>query len=343
MGDKKLTQEEINRLIAAANEGGEEAIDLLLKQTSRTVDYQDYDFNRPDKFNLENIRSLDSIANVFARSFSQIMSARLRMPVKFEISAEIEQVPYASEYIEKMPKDTYVFCVADFGNTEEDLGKMIIEFDLNMVIPIHKRLMGGKDIKVTEHRRILTEIEQITLEEWVSDMLFVQLQEAFRNVVELNLSISAIETDPQYVKITTQTDMVALITFDVYLGKDRKKSTMRLCIPYLSIEPIIDRLTTENVHEFKLEKSNENQDEILRMHLERVKKKIDVELGKTKITVKELLQLSKNDVLMVNKNVDEDLIAYVADLPKFSCRMGKKDNKVAVKITGFAQKEVFDE
>lgn len=343
MSSRKLTQDEINDMFAAAQQGGEGAIDQLMMQNNRYVEYQDYDFNRPDKFNLDNIRSLDSIANVFGRSFSQIMSARLRAPVKFELSAEIEQVPYATEYIEKMPKDTYVFCVTDLGNDREGLGKIIVEFDLNMIIPIHKRLMGSKEIDVSESRRLLTEIEQITIEEWVNDMLFIQLEEAFRNVVDLDLSIAAIETDPQYVKITTQTDMVALITFDVYLGKENRKTTMRLCIPYLSIEPIIEKLTTENVHEFKLDKSNDSQKAVLRRHLEQVRKKVDIELGKTKITVKELLELSTDDVLMLNKQVNEELIGYVSDLPKFSCRMGKKDNKVAVKITGFAQKESFDE
>lgn len=341
MSDKKLSQDEINEIIQAANSGGEQAINVLLKESDKKYDFQDYDFNRPDKFNLENIRSLDSISKAFSRNFTQIMSARLRMPIKFDISAEIEQVPYQSEYIEKMPKDTYVFCVTELG--AEELGKIIVEFDLNMVIPIHKKLMGGKDVELLDERRLLTEIEQLTVEEWVNEMMFLQLQDSFRNIVDLNLNISAIETDPQYVKITTNTDMVALITFDVYLGKEEKKTTMRLCIPYLSIEPIIDQLTTENVHEFKLEKSDESKIDVLKNHLNRVEKNFDVELGKTELTLNELLDLSKDDVLLLNKTIDDDLTGYVSNIPKFSCRMGKKENRAAVKITGFAKKEDIDE
>lgn len=338
MAKDRLTQDQINALF----ERGDGTIDDVL---SNVDGFQNYDFNRPDKFNLENIRSLQSIANVFSRGFSQIMSASLRVPINFKLSREnaIEQIPYASEYIEKMVKDYYAFCIIDLG--ERNLGMIIVEIDLALAISIHRNLLGaGKEFVIEDERKPLTEIEKITMEEWVQDKVFPQLEEAFQNVAHFDLRLANIETDPQYVKITRPTDMIALIALDVEVGsqeekeKKVKEAGIRICIPYLSIEPIMDKLTTENANEYRLDKEEGNQETIIKKHLELIKKKIDIELGKNEISLKELLALSEGDVLPLEKKISEDLIGYIMEKPKFSCLPGKKGNKVAVKIKNFAKK-----
>lgn len=340
MSKERLNQKQIDDLFERGAEGLEELV------LSNVDGYQQYDFNRPDKFNLENIRSLQSIANVFSRGFSQIMSASLRVPVNIKLSKDntVEQVPYATEYIEKMVKDYYAFCMIDLG--DRNLGMIIVEIDLAIVIPIHRNLLGaGKNFVVEEERKPLTEIEKIAMEEWIQDKMFPQLEEAFQNVAQFNLRLANIETDPQYVKITRPSDMIALIAFDVEVGahdeneKQVKEAGVRICIPYLSIEPIMDKLTTENANEYRLDKVEDEQDGVIKKHLHHLKKKIDVELGKNKISLKELLALSEGDVLPLEKKVQDDLVGYIANRPKFSCIPGRKGNKVAVKIKKFAKKE----
>lgn len=341
MGNNEMSQNEIDALFASGETGLEEMEGQISKDKTT---YQEYDFNRPDKFNLENIRSLQSIANVFSRGFSQIMSATLRVPITFKLNKDnvIEQVPYASEYIEKMVKDYYAFCIIDLG--DRNLGMIIIEIDLSLAIPIHRNLLGkGKEISFNDERKPLTDIEKDVMEEWVQDKMFPQLEEAFRNVAPFNLQLQNIETDPQYVKITRASDMIVMIGFDVEVGtlEDRqvKESGIRICIPYLSIESIIDKLTTENANEYKLDMNEGKKDEIIKKHLELVKKKISIELGKNKISVKELLALSEGDVLPLEKRKDEKLIGFISDKPKFSCSPGRDGNKIAVKIKKFAVKE----
>lgn len=338
MSEKRLTQEEINSLIMAAATGGEEAIDEIVNSNKADEGYMPYDFNRPVKFNLQNIKSLESIAKNFARNFSQDISASLRLPIQFNLNTKspIEQVPYNSEYIEKMPIGYYVFCVVGLGH--EGLGKIILEFDLSMVRPIHKRLMGGSDVQLDETRQPLTEIERITLEEWVEELMLPKIEDAFRSIVDLDLRILTVESEPQYVKITAPSDMIVLITFDVSIGN--KETTLRLCIPYLAIEPIIEKLTTENVIDYQLESGKESNTELIQNNIKLVRKKVDVELGKTKIPVKEILAFSEGDLLVLNNKINQDLVGYISDLPKFSCRMGREGKKVAVKLTGFAKKEV---
>jgi flagellar motor switch protein FliM len=331
---EKMTQSEIDDLFNAMQDGKDLEVEELLKKKDDT--YTDYDFDRPDKFSLENLKSLQTIANTFARNFSQFMSASIKMPITFRVNQTIEQIPYSSEYVEKSPKNFYVFCVTDLGNRHLGLGKVILEFDLNMIIPIHKKMMGAKKVQIEEKRRLLTEIEKIALQQWISDLLFPQLHDAFRSVVDLKFKITNIETDAQYAKVTTSTDMIALITFEVQIGE--KRTTMKLVIPYMSVEPIIDNLTTENIYEFKVEDAAESKEEIIKTHLSLVKEKIDVELGRSNVTLRELLEFSEGDVMILDKHIQDDLIGYVKEIPKIACKMGRKDNKIAVKVTGFAEK-----
>jgi flagellar motor switch protein FliM len=113
---------------------------------------------------------------------------------------------------------------------------------------------------------------------------------------------------------------------------------MKLVIPYMSVEPIIDNLTTENIYEFKVEDAAESKEEIIKTHLSLVKEKIDVELGRSNVTLRELLEFSEGDVMILDKHIQDDLIGYVKEIPKIACKMGRKDNKIAVKVTGFAEK-----
>lgn len=333
MSDKKLSQDQLNNLFENVIKDGEEAIEKALNKEDDKY-FSDYDFEKPDKFNPENLKSLHQIFVSFGKNFSQMMSASLKMGIDFKITQTIEQIPYTTEYIEKLPKNYAVFGVIDLGRKE--LGKIIAELDLNLILPIHKKMLGGKKAEIIEERRPLTEIERITLEQWINELMFPNLQEAFRNVVDLKLKISNIETDAQHAKVTAPQDMVALVTFDVFVGD--RKSTMRFCIPFMSIEKIIDKLTTENIYDaYKQDENQGEQIELLRSHIARVNKKIDVELGKSKITLKELVDFSEGDVLILDKKMNEDLTAYIDDLPKFSCKMGRKENKVAIKVTGFAK------
>lgn len=344
MSDNGLSQEQIDSLF----EGGADAVDDYISKEDGNDDFQNYDFNRPDKFNLENIRSLISIANVFSRGFSQTMSASLRTNINFTLNKgnSVSQIPYSNEYIKELAKDFFAFCITDLGN--RDLGMVIIEVDIALGLAIQRNLLGaGKSLIFDENRRSITEIEKIAMEEWVQEKIFPNLEESFQNIAHFNLKLDKIETDPQLVKVTRDTDMIAIIAFDIEYGpennKEKMENAMRIAIPYLSIEPIIDRLTPENSSvEYKNEKSEESQSHILQTHLNWIKQDIDVELGKSKIKVKELLSLEDGDVLVLNKKINDDLLGYVSNKPKFSCTPGKSGNKVAVKITNFAEREALE-
>ena len=153
MSGDKLSQEQIDALLKAVNEGEEMP---AFAQAGKQDKFQEYDFNRPEKFGVEHLRSLQAIASTFGKQTSQTLSARMRIPIDLEPST-VEQVPFTSEYVEKMPKDYYLYCVIDLGLPE--LGEIVIEIDLAFVIYIHECWLGGDSKRNFTMRRPLTAFE----------------------------------------------------------------------------------------------------------------------------------------------------------------------------------------
>ena len=70
------------------------------------------------------------------------------------------------------------------------------------------------------------------------------MKHAWENVLELNLSIDRVESNPQLVQIVPPNEVVVLISFELTLGDAR--GMMNLCIPFNSIERISNRLSANS-------------------------------------------------------------------------------------------------
>jgi len=65
------------------------------------------------------------------------------------------------------------------------------------------------------------------------------------------------------------------------------------------------------------------------------------QLGKTKLTVAELVSLQKGDVIRLDRYKDEEIDVLLGKNPKFKAQVGKNRGKRAIKIADVIQTE-FD-
>jgi len=63
--------------------------------------------------------------------------------------------------------------------------------------------------------------------------------------------------------------------------------------------------------------------------------KVDIiaELGISKISIGEFLQLEVGDVISLNQNIHKNIIIKIEDSPKFFATPGILENKIAAQIT----------
>ncbi len=59
---------------------------------------------------------------------------------------------------------------------------------------------------------------------------------------------------------------------------------------------------------------------------------LSVVLGKSSISVEELMFLSAKDTIILNQSIEQPLVLQVDKVPKFYVQPGKKKNRLAVQI-----------
>jgi flagellar motor switch protein FliM len=225
-----LSREEIDQLLAAINAGDSEPEDKPPKG-SRKIKI--YDFARPDKFSRDQIRTVSIIHETFARLITTSLSAYLRAMVHCHV-ASVDQLTY-EEFIRSIPTPTTLAIV----NMDPLIGNAVMEIDPAISFSIIDRLFGGIGEGVTS-QHALTDIEAFIMEGVIVRMLG-NLREAWTTVIDLRPRLCKIETNPQFAQIVPPAEMVLLVTIEAKVGD--VEGMINICIPYLTVEPIIGRLS----------------------------------------------------------------------------------------------------
>lgn len=332
--NETLSQSEIDALLTSIKEGGEGAIEEIEKKRREQGDYKPYDFNRPEKFSRENLRSLETIAVTFAKTVSQTLSARLRSSIQVDF-LNVEQIPFTSEYADKMSKDYFGFCIVDMGHPE--MHEIVIEIDLAFILAAHRRWQGGEMEKKFETRRPISDIEQITLAKMMKSIFFPDLEDVFQSVAEINPRYVKYESDPALLRVTAATDMAAIVIFEVACNE--WKTTMKLVIPFHNVEGVIDRLTTEKVRELRKNQKNKNYRQEIAKGLGKVEEDVHISIGETMMTIDELSKIQTGDYIRLDSKIDLPSKVFAAGIHKFNGYIGKNKSRKAFRFVDFQLSE----
>ena len=157
------------------------------------------------------------------------------------------------------------------------------------------------------------------------------LREPWKNVIEISPLLERIETNTQFAQIIAPNEMIAIVTLNVKLGD--VDGFMNVCLPYVTIESIIDNLNTKFWFTNMTTIEAEDQTELLEAMLRRVDVPVKAVLGKSSIAVGDFLGLQ------LGKRTDEELDIYVGDIKKFTAVTGTEHDSYAAKITSIIREE----
>ena len=197
-----------------------------------------YDFKRPDKFSKEQIRTISIIHETFARLTTVSLSTAMRALAHIHV-ASVDQLTY-EEFIRSIPNPTTLAVI----NMAPLKGMAVLEIDPSVTGGIINRLFGGQG-EGEEMSRELSEIELAVMESILVRMLG-DLREAWSTLIDLHPRLGQIETNPQFCQIVPPTEMIVIITFQVKVGS--VEGMMNFCIPYITIEPIVSKLTAQYMY-----------------------------------------------------------------------------------------------
>ncbi|HEX6990006.1 MAG TPA: FliM/FliN family flagellar motor switch protein, partial [Bacillota bacterium] len=111
------------------------------------------------------------------------------------------------------------------------------------------------------------------------------------------------------------------------LGAHRGR--MQLCLPYIVLEPVVPKLSTQ--HWFAAERKVRRVEQV-GAELERVVVGMWVRLGKATVTLRELLDLEPGDLLQLERRHGQPVEVFVEDQPTYRALPGRRGNRLAVRI-----------
>ncbi|NUN07530.1 MAG: FliM/FliN family flagellar motor switch protein, partial [Bdellovibrio sp.] len=138
------------------------------------------------------------------------------------------------------------------------------------------------------------------------------------------------EVNPQFVGIVPPTDVVIASTFDVEL--ENATGTISMVIPYATIEPIKQKLSTG----FQVESDQTDKKlwtAIIKEQLMDTDVEVRVNLGETQILLEDLMGLKEGDVIPLTQDATGELDVHIENVKKYKGYYGNHHGTVAVQVT----------
>ncbi len=321
-----LSQSEIDNLLQALVSGD---LDVNKMQNEDEKQVRDYDFSRPTKFSKEHLRTLEIIFEHYGRLISTNLPVFLRKNVQVMVSSS-ETVTF-SEFTNSLANPV-VLGIVNFAPLN---GMIIMDLAINLAYAMLDRMLGGYG-EPLEKSRDFSEIELVIIQK-VLVMMVQLLREPWRNVVEINPVLNRVETNPQFAQVIAPNDMIAIVTLNLKIGD--VEGYMNVCLPFITLEDVMDKLNTK----YWFSTMQENHDENYEMYIEAMIKKTQVPikaiLGTSQITVADFVTLQVGDCIRLDTKVDSDMDVYVGNLKKFTALPGTSKDSYAVRVTSVLREE----
>ena len=299
----------------------------------RKVKTFDFRFNkRLDKFSTNQLQTLRTLHDNFTRLLNNSLSVYLRTRVEATV-VSIDQITYG-DFISSIgiPSILSIFSMDPLP------GSGMVQVDLNLVFSVIDRLLGGPGW-YPQKLRDLTDIERTLMQRFMARMLN-SYREAWNYLLTLSLKIEALDSNPQFIpRIIPLDQIVAFITCELKVGD--MSGVMNFCLPYQVLQQVGTQLS-----DFQWSPSitasrgmTEQDIAMLARNVERAPVDVRVELGKTVVSLRDLIALQPGDLVMFDKPVTEPLAATVNDREKFKVFPGVNRDKLAVRVSQIVQDE----
>lgn len=288
-----------------------------------------YDFKKPQRYSNDNMRYLALITGEFCKSINLYLAYEAKKP---KINCKLEKVEQTNyEEFLKMISQSSVIVEHAIKPLVEDL---IFQIDKEISLTLIDLMLGG-DGTVEDYKRELTEIDKELMTHWCNQYVTkLHIVEGcdYREISRIHTNVGSSKKYP-----VSESVLIAHIKV---MDGDNVIGNMRFCNPYCCMEPILDQLSTKKLFkdkniEYDFEFTNAIYTNVCEAETEMV-----VSLGKSIISVEELLKLKLGDIITLDTEIDGDIEVYVEDSKSFKCKPGLIKDRKGVVITDCIKKDV---
>lgn len=289
-----------------------------------------YDFKHPGRLTKDQLRGVHTIHENFARSLSTYFTTVLRTVVDVRFMG-VNLFAFA-EFVDSLPDPD---CVWVFSLTNLE-GKGIIEISPDLVLLIVERSFGGPAHGELAPRPI-TAIEQRIAERTVERCLELYRQ-AWERAAALTVKLESFEADPRLAQIASASETCLLFSWEI-LFKEASYG-LNICLPLFVLDPVLRELASQNWLTVSAKRSTPETKRQIGEVLQTTNMTLRAFLGRTVITLRELLDLQVGDVLLLDQKISEALAIEVNGAKLLSGNAGVVGRSRAVQIVDWTDNEV---
>ncbi len=280
---------------------------------------RDYDFASQERIVRGRMPTLEMVNERFARFIRISLFNFLRRSAEIFISGI--QVQKFSEYIQGLLVPTNLTIVR-FNPLR---GKALIVIDPRLVFTVVDNFFGGAGqfYNQTEGREFTpTEMRVVRI---IIDMIFKDLKEAWKPVMDLDFEYVGAEINPRFANIIGPGEIIVISTIHVEL--EGGGGDVNIAMPYAMLEPIRELLDAISSDSGEVDGSWQAalRGEVLRAEVE-----VNSLLVEKIMSIRDIMRLKKGDVIPIE--MPETVILKAEGIPVFEGKVGISDGNYAIQI-----------
>lgn len=321
-----LSQAEIDALLNGVSDGDFESEheSEFYSEADADESYEkgairEYDFASQERIVRGRMPTLEMVNERFARFIRISLFNFLRRSAEIFISGI--QVQKFSEYIQGLLVPNNLTIVR-FNPLR---GKALIVIDPRLVFTVVDNFFGGAGqfYNQTEGREFTpTEMRVVRI---IIDMIFKDLKEAWKPVMELEFEYVGSEINPRFANIIGPGEIVVISTIHIEL--EGGGGDVNIVMPYAMLEPIRELLDAISSDSGEVDGGWQAA---LRGEVLRAKVSINSLLVEKSMTIRDVMRLKKGDVIPID--MPETVILKAEGIPVFEGKVGISDGNYAIQI-----------
>jgi len=310
---QELTQAEIEKLFAS-NAGGKGSGNAAIAAPP-------YDFRRSDRIAKDQVRSIMSVHENFARSIASSLSGYLRSFVASNLIS-VEQVSYV-----EIAKAVTIPGTLLGVKMRPNEGMALIEISHSLVFPIIEILLGGTGKSSQTIERETTEIERSILD-GVLRLLLRDLGAAWQTISEIEFSLTGYLSGPEIFQFLPPNEAMLAIMVDVKLGEH--SGTLNLSIPSI-IFKMLRQKTSTTVTGRMIQSGEAEQRRNLHL-IRKAEIQADARLTGPKMLLRDLLNIEAGDVIVLDYPLNREIDLHLNESRKFTGHIIATNNKRSFQV-----------
>lgn len=319
-----LSQSQIDELLNRMKSGG-----VAETKEPEPDPVKEYDFTSPKKFTRDQIKSLNSLYENYARLLSSYLGSILHATCEVEV-AQIEEQRYFE--FNNALADNVLVGIIDFKPRMEDFDESTVMLDLStqFAYVAIDRMLGGIDEPVLFDRPF-TDVEMALLKDVVARCTSY-LQESWENYIETRTAVRSIETNGRFLQAYSPQDVIVIVSLEI--KTENISAMMNVCMMAENLDGLINRFNLRYTRAGKqINEKKEHQRKLTLMEdIRDAPLEIVALLDSCEMTLCDVLQLQPNDIISLNRKLDSNIVINVQGDPWFEARLGETNMKKAVKI-----------